>query len=1155
MKRKLLQITFSVIALLLCATALGMAIELPARAEEQYGIFDYGDGRTATNEEISASELFEMALGSAPTGVEREYLDKLSDIRLSYNAAIPTQNISTTYHRENGSLDITVTPYLYVAKNGATVEWVPRSATIDQRTLPLDAAYSCHFDGLSHLSTGDFQVEVVFYSVITLQNDALTLLANDAYKSGCATLKVLDDYAEEYRAWEAAQNRYLAYEAFLEASARFAAYEEALLAYNAEYAVYEQYCRDYEQYRATLRIYEDWRQYYAYQKFLEEGVERYRVYLEYRLQVDKVIAKLEVMERLFVGDSHGWQMYASLMGGTVTQVVNRKDELIAAGCNAKDINAAGAATEELRVLMKGYADLRKVEYASEHDRLTALYDYYAQNYSGIRDGYKKLYGALISLYDNSLVVSALDMEGRLDHFQQFVGQLYYTTTVLDDNVKTSDSWTISKKKLTDVVEECHRVADTNTAAPADVRMPATAVEAVEKVDPIDEPLQPDPIVKPTPPKEVSEPKKPTEVADPSLSPIPPYAEDPGAAPQAPETDPILLRLAEAVRGNTLTEHTVAVGETSISLTATCSRPVSIDNKKVVTFYDSDRKTVLYQTTLEYGSPVTYLGPDVQSKQDERYYYSFYRWELADHTPAEMVAYTDLSLYAKYWQRDRFYTVTWILDGISYAEQYVWGAVPIAPFSSEKNESEGYTYRFSGWSSDAFEADGIHPVSGDVTYVAEFEPIPKQFTVKWVFPFEDGKDVGYTECYNYLDYPRFSGSTEYADTSYRYTFKGWQESLQTVKTDVTYHAKLERTPLAVADDGQVLEVIHTDDALRVTCTVDRVDLREAALSAHAAGKRLVLVWEDFSVTLSAASLEQLINSNCRKIGYLPVLDASGEGAYRLTYYNSLNHSVMPTFEVCLQSNGTQGGKRLSLYCLQDGEWLPVGSEGVNQTGNLTYRIVEAYRITVGSAANCDLSTLGAYADAGSRVDLRLSCKFGYEVSGATVRTENGVEILVTDLCFIMPNQAVSIDLEVTRIVYRVSFVVDGTIVSECEYFLGDRIEVPLPPQKPSDGIYDYTFAGWSKDLTVAHGDERTIVVEARFISTEIPKKDPYQSLHNNNLLLTVILPAFGGVVLLTVGLVVLLKQLKKRKINALAVQDAEATELSTHDADVAQEEQP
>jgi len=52
-----------------------------------------------------------------------------------------------------------------------------------------------------------------------------------------------------------------------------------------------------------------------------------------------------------------------------------------------------------------------------------------------------------------------------------------------------------------------------------------------------------------------------------------------------------------------------------------------------------------------------------------------------------------------------------------------------------------------------------------------------------------------------------------------------------------------------------------------------------------------------------------------------------------------------------------------------------------------------------------------------------------------------------------------------------------------------------------------------------------------------------------------LPAFGGVVLLTVGLVVLLKQLKKRKINALAVQDAEATELSTHDADVAQEEQP
>ena len=99
----------------------------------------------------------------------------------------------------------------------------------------------------------------------------------------------------------------------------------------------------------------------------------------------KVLAKLEVLEKLFVKDSNKWEMYASLMGNTVTQVVNRRDELVAAGCNAKDIHAAGEATEKLRRLMKGYFALRGAQYASEHEKITALYSYYTQNYTALRD--------------------------------------------------------------------------------------------------------------------------------------------------------------------------------------------------------------------------------------------------------------------------------------------------------------------------------------------------------------------------------------------------------------------------------------------------------------------------------------------------------------------------------------------------------------------------------------------------------------------------------------------------------------------------------------------------------------------------------------------------------------------------------------------------
>ena len=95
MRRKLLQTIFSVVALLLCMTVLTETATLATQAEGTVDLFDYGDGRTETNESIPASELFSMALGMAPTDVEAVYLDQFSKIKLSYNTAIPTQRSST----------------------------------------------------------------------------------------------------------------------------------------------------------------------------------------------------------------------------------------------------------------------------------------------------------------------------------------------------------------------------------------------------------------------------------------------------------------------------------------------------------------------------------------------------------------------------------------------------------------------------------------------------------------------------------------------------------------------------------------------------------------------------------------------------------------------------------------------------------------------------------------------------------------------------------------------------------------------------------------------------------------------------------------------------------------------------------------------------
>ena len=163
--------------------------------------------------------------------------------------------------------------------------------------------------------------------------------------------------------------------------------------------------------------------------------------------MNEVWERLNILEALFSTDSNGWQLYASLMGNTVTSVVERRAELVAAGCDPKNIETAGASTVELRRLMKGYADLRGAKYESDHARAKALYAYYTENHTKLGAEYAKLYGALKALYDNEIVYMALIKEGKLEHFQQFVGQLYVTATCLDDGVTRSAGWKITKKRL------------------------------------------------------------------------------------------------------------------------------------------------------------------------------------------------------------------------------------------------------------------------------------------------------------------------------------------------------------------------------------------------------------------------------------------------------------------------------------------------------------------------------------------------------------------------------------------------------------------------------------------------------------------------------------------------------------------------------------
>lgn len=1125
MKRRLRYIIASAVAALLLLATLGTAVL--AAPEDRGDPLHFGILGMGSNETVAPSVLFAELFGEQPTAPEAAYLDRLSGITLTYNGAIPDSAISTAYNGEAGTLMLSMQPYSFVAANGATVVWTPTNAVLDGQNALFsrggDGAYNAVLEGLFH--TDDFDVKISLSATVEVPAESVDALLTGAYGAAEETLETVLAFEAEYAAWASANEKYLAYQAYLEAVRAFEQYTTDLKYYHeVALPAYE----DYLEILAVQKLYDDWEHYKDYDEYRKTGVEKRQEYLAYLAKVEKVTAKLAVLENLFVTDSHGWQLYASLMGGTVTEVISQKEKLMAAGVLPEVVDAAGDATEVLRVLMQNYSNLRDAEYESEHARITALYEYYTQHYTQLRDEFSKLYGTLHTLHDNSLVVAELSRREKLEHYRQFVGELYVTRTTLDDAFSRDPAWLIGKQTLTQVVEVLNLVPDHNLANPAGVSMPVEEIAKVEEVTPIAKPSQPQPQTRPNP-DFMAEPIKPATVEDPNADPttVPPYAESVGTAPENPVSDATLNTLAEELRAGRLPKRAPQGESKKLTLVTDTVCPVSINNEMTVTFYAADGKTVLDRQKLEYGSRITYKGVYPAREPDAQYVYTFAAWVLSDGTaPETMILTKNLSLYPYYYTAVRYYTVKWVLDGeIVKSQSLAYGDMPSPP-ATDKGEDLSFTYAFSGWDRE------IVPVTGDATYTGSLNKTERLYTVTW--------KMGEETVVQKLPYgvqPTPPDATHRAPDAYLYEFLSWSPAPTSVKSDALYEAEYKKTPLAVADDGGVQEVSHTEAAVVIRSVSSVIDIRDAAVYAQSVGKRLQIDWRGFSVIIEPQNLSILTDSYCRKICATLSEDALSGMIYEVTLCNSMGIEVDLTLPMTVASLADSG-----IYLRSsDDAWVRQESS-IDFVGAFTVRVCEVCTVSVDPTENCYISELPTAVEAGSVVNLKIGCTFGYHISAARVTRADGSEVEVRDLCFVMPSEAVKVELTVTKIVYHVTFVSDGKVISEADYFLGDDIVFPTAPEKASDDTYHYTFSGWSNDLTVAMGDDHAPVFEAIFTATERNGVDPFLSTGNNDWVVTVALPIFGGVVLLSIGLMIFFKQRKKKRLGVQAketVQEAQA----------------
>ena len=228
----------------------------------------------------------------------------------------------------------------------------------------------------------------------------------------------------------------------------------------------------------------------------------------------------------------------------------------------------------------------------------------------------------------------------------------------------------------------------------------------------------------------------------------------------------------------------------------------IANKYTVTWVNYDGTVLETDGNVEYNSTPHYNGATPERAAETGHTYEFKGWNPEISPVTGDVTYT-----AEYNKIANKYTVTWVnydgtvleTDGnVEYnSTPHYNGATP------ERAAETGHTYEFKGWNPE------ISPVTGDVTYTAEYNKIANKYTVTWVN--YDGTVLETDGNVEYNSTPHYNGATpeRAAETGHTYEFKGWNPEISPVTGDVTYTAEYNKiankyTVTWVNYDGTVLE---------------------------------------------------------------------------------------------------------------------------------------------------------------------------------------------------------------------------------------------------------------------------------------------------------------------------------------------------------------
>ena len=515
-------------------------------------------------------------------------------------------------------------------------------------------------------------------------------------------------------------------------------------------------------------------------------------------------------------------------------------------------------------------------------------------------------------------------------------------------------------------------------------------------------------------------------------------------------------------------------------------------------------------TYAYGATPAYPGGTPTKPADDQYTYTFTGWEPEITTVTGDATYT-----AVFSATVNTYTITWVIDGESTTETYAYGATPAYTGETPTKPADAqYTYTFDCWTPE------IVPVTGDAVYTAVFSSTVNKYTVIWKN--YDGEILETDKDVSYGTIPTYNGQTpaKPGDAEHSYTFNGWDPAVSEVHGDIVYTAQFTEatntytvtwnnydgslleedkdvaygetpeyngeTPAKPSDDefdysfiGWTPEITTVTGNTVYTATFEAVRRSYEIKFVNYNNSPLLTINVPYGETPEYTGETPTKPADDQYTyafgGWDPaIVPVTGTATYTAQFSGTLNTytvtwivegvSTEVTYEygaTPVYPGETPTKDSDAQYTYAFSGWDP---EITDVTGDATYtaqfsQTVNTYTITwmIDGVPTTEIYEYGAtptHADPAKDPDEQNTYTFtGWD----------------PDITEVTGDATYTAQFASETRKYTITWTIDG-VETTTDVPYGTVPEYPGgTPSKPSDGLYDYTFAGWSPELTEVTGE--------------------------------------------------------------------------------------